>query len=139
MSIIAPLRGSPFVDNKGVPLSRVMQWIESVTDAVKPGDVQSKTSAYTLLTSDAGVTCDASGGDFTVTLPDATKLKGREYFVQNAGTSGTVNIVASSGDGTNWVLLGFIGDGTTVLNEFWVTDSGESIVDENGEELIFAI
>jgi len=160
---IAPLRGVPLLDDKGIPTHRFMQWIETITGAVKPGDVQTKSSAYTLLTTDAGVTCDASSGNFAITLPDATKIKGHEYFVQNEGTSGTVTIgtfgtqkiggsdaiITPAGipypaphlksDGVNWVLLGFIGEGTTLITEFWVTDTGENIVDENGEEILFAI
>ena len=160
-NVVAPLRGSPFVDDKGVPLPRVIQWIETITGMVKPGDVQTKTSSYTLLTTDAGVTCDPTGGNFSITMPDATKLKGQEYFVQNEGATGTVSIgtfgsqqIAGSdviqiaatlpfsaphlkSDGVNWVLLGFIGDATKLLTAFWVTDTGEQMVDDLGEELIF--
>ena len=161
LDVISPLRGGQFVDENGVPLARVMQWIESITGAVKPGDVQAKSTAYQLLGTDAGVICNTDSGSFTITLPDATKVKGKEYFVQNASTTGTVTIdtfenqlVAGSdliqtastlpysaphlkSDGSNWVLLGFIGDSTKILVSKWVTDLGEQMITDDGAELIF--
>lgn len=51
--------------------------------------------------------CDASGGDFAVTLPDAALVKGFTVYIYVSGGNVTVNGVAQSGqtwisNGTQW-------------------------------------
>jgi len=59
-------------------------------ELTKPNAIQFETAAYQLLESDSGVVGDASAGAFDVTLPDPTRTKDRDFFVQNAGVSGNV-------------------------------------------------
>lgn len=88
----------------------------------------SKTAAYTLTSTDDGLTCDASGGAFTVTLPPSSGIAGKEYTIfksdasANAVTvdgnaSETINGAATfilanqyasvtvKSDGTNWGIV----------------------------------
>lgn len=48
--------------------------------------------AYTATDLDSVILCDASGGGFTVTLPDAATVKGKVVTIKNIGSSGTVVI-----------------------------------------------
>ena len=87
----------------------------------------SKTSNYTLVSTDFGVNC--TSGTFTVTLPSAASSTGKIYMVKNSGT-GVITLATSSGDqidgyasgsitliqydamllqssGTTWVILSY--------------------------------
>jgi len=71
--------------------------------------VIAKTGAYTVTTSDNGklITCDASGGAFTVTLLAAATAGGTfEVMIKNIGSSGVVTI---DGDGSETI------DGSTTV------------------------
>lgn len=54
----------------------------------------SKTTTYTATISDYAIDC-TGGGTFTVTLPTAVGITGREYVVTNSGT-GTITIATTS-------------------------------------------
>lgn len=91
--------------------------------------IATKTTAYTLTATDHTVLCHAQTGAFTVTLPSAASLAGREYVIKKIDTSGnSITVTPSSGqtidtaanyslatahkyvrlqsDGTNWFVIG---------------------------------
>jgi len=72
-----------------------------------------KTAAYTLTASDSIVSADATGGAFTLTLPTAVGITGREYVVKriNAGA----NNVTIDGAGSELID----GAATLVLTAQW--------------------
>lgn len=72
----------------------------------------SKTTTYTLTEDDYRVFGDASGGDFTLTLPTAVGITGREYNIINIGATGNVTI---DGDGTETIS----GSTTLTLTAQW--------------------
>ena len=55
-------------------------------------EIVAKTGAYTAATADDIIECDASGGDFTLTLYAASGNAGRRLIVKNAGASGVVTL-----------------------------------------------
>jgi hypothetical protein len=56
-----------------------------------------KTANYTLTSSDDVVLADASGGDFTLTLPTAVGKDGKLFFVKNINALGTVTVATTGG------------------------------------------
>lgn len=80
------------------------------------------TATYSILIDDGTIGADASGGSFTVTLPSAIGLAGREYRVKKLSSGGTVTVATSSSqtiDGsstapltTQWTAVGFISTGS---------------------------
>jgi len=88
-------------------------------------NVVTKTSAYTATTSDFLIKCDASGGDFTVTLPAASGVSGLILNIKNT-VSGVVTVDGNASetidgsttvtvnnpsnlqimcDGSNWIVI----------------------------------
>ena len=63
--------------------------------------VVNKTTTYTLTSTDHLVTCDATGGAFTVTLPVAASHAGREYVLIKTDSSG--NAVTLDGNGSETI------------------------------------
>lgn len=58
-----------------------------------------KTGAYTAAIGDHVITCDASGGAFTVTLPAASGVAGRIYHIKKTDSSGNaVTVDGNSGE-----------------------------------------
>lgn len=94
------------------------QWIIRGTSGV--AGVSTKTGAYTVTLNDFGrlFSCDASGGDFTVTLPAAaTAGDGFTVAVKNSGTSGAVTIDGNSAetiDGSATIVLRTRGTGVVL-------------------------
>ncbi len=87
----------------------------TATFSLLSAPVTSKSSAYVMLTADLGdlFAADASGSDFTLTLPSAiTAGAGKGYFVENVGSTGIVTIatvssqtiISSSGSATTLTL-----------------------------------
>lgn len=60
--------------------------------------IVAKTANYTATASDFTITCDASGGAFTITLPAAASHTGRIYNIKNTGATGTVTIDANASE-----------------------------------------
>lgn len=61
--------------------------------------VASKTAAYTLVASDSVVLCNATSGAFTVTLPTAVGISGRQYSIKRVnGGINVVTVAAASGE-----------------------------------------
>ncbi len=60
----------------------------------------SKTANYAALITDSFLDLDATGGNRTITLPDATTCKAREYTVKRVDASGNTAGVASTGGQT---------------------------------------
>lgn len=60
----------------------------------------SKTSAYTATSSDCVISCDASGGAFTITLPTASGIAGRLYRIKKSDTSGNAVTIDPNGSET---------------------------------------
>jgi len=128
--IIAPARGLPFVDEGGIPVPRMVQWLEGVTQKVQTGQSTTTTTNYTLTALDEGVNSDTTDGDLTITLPDAKLLKGHTFYVQAIGSANTTTVNSSGliggvtsitipsslpfpcphfkSDGSAWMILGYI-------------------------------
>jgi len=53
-----------------------------------------KTANYTLAATDYGVICNTNS--FTITLPTAVSIAGREYFIKNIGSGTTITIATTS-------------------------------------------
>lgn len=72
-----------------------------LTGTVEPSrSVISKTTTYTTDSDDLGkeINCDASGGDFTITLLSAvTATDGGSYVIKNSASSGNVTVSAGGG------------------------------------------
>jgi hypothetical protein len=60
-----------------------------------------KTGAYTAAIGDHVITCDASGGAFTVTLPAASGVAGRIYHIKKTDSSG--NAVTVDGNSSETI------------------------------------
>ena len=94
-----------FTDSAGTTI-----WTaDPVHGIITDRSVAAKTGAYTVTTADNGklITGDASGGDFTITLPAAATAGGTfEVTINNIGSSGTVTV---DGDGSETI------DGSTTL------------------------
>ena len=110
----------------------------SITNVITSGTFKSngiisnivtKTSAYTILTSDEIITADATSALFTITLPTAVGVTGQTYTIKrinsgsNAVTVGTTSSQTIDGittyalsaqykyvkvvsDGANWIIIG---------------------------------
>jgi lysophospholipase L1-like esterase len=111
-------------DNGVIPAGKLKQVTVSDLGAALGGGsggqvpTQTVTSDYTATGSDCMLFGDTSGGDFTITLPAATGITGKQYYVFNAGT-GTLTIGATiaglSPDPQvdQYAGLGVVSDGTT--------------------------
>lgn len=83
------------------------KWIQI---AFQDSAVVSKSADYSIDESDDVVLCDATGGAFDVTLPDAADFNGRRFTIKrlNSG-SNSVTVAAASGqtiDGASTSVLG---------------------------------
>ena len=75
------------------------QWFDQIARFGRKMTFQeSVTTTYTVAEEIFAVLADASGGNFTVTLPDATDRPGRLIFVKNVGASGTVTVGVTGSD-----------------------------------------
>jgi len=63
-----------------------------------PSSIIPKTEAYTATAMDKLILCDATGGGFTVTLPAASGIVGREYIIKKIDSS--ANSVKVDGNGS---------------------------------------
>jgi len=83
--------------------------------------VASKTSAYTLTASDSIALCDATGAAFTITLPTAAGVAGRQYTVKRVnGGSNNVTVATTSSqtiDGATTYVLSAQYDKITVTSD----------------------
>lgn len=85
------------------------KWIQI---ALQASSIVSKTSAYSIATTDDVVLCNATGGAFDVTLPDADDFKGRRFTIKrlNSGSNAvTLKVAVGSGqtiDGASTSVLG---------------------------------
>lgn len=75
---------------------------------------QSKTSAYTILTSDDIIFANAVGGAFTLTLPSAVNLTGK--VIRIVKTDSTFNAVTIDGNGAETISGPSGASATTTLN-----------------------
>lgn len=78
-----------------------------------------KTGTYTLTKTDSILEADASGGDFTLTLPTAVGAGGRRYTIINTSSGNTT--VDGSGsqtiDGATTVALGIPSEAITIVSD----------------------
>jgi len=58
--------------------------------------IVTKLAAYTATTLDSTILCNASGGTFTLTLPNATTTSGVEYLIKKINTGNTVTVSANT-------------------------------------------
>lgn len=65
-----------------------------------PCPTAAKTAAYTLGIADETVKADATGGAFTITLPDATACPGRMYTVKRMNSGGNAVTVGTTSSQT---------------------------------------
>lgn len=93
----------------------------------KIGPVTSVTTTYTILTSDETILANTSGGAFTITLPTAVGIAGKEYTIKNIGSP--VNAVTVDGDGAETIdgtatrIITSQNDSITVRSdgtEYWI-------------------
>lgn len=63
--------------------------------------ISSKTSSYTLASSDELITCNATSGAFTLTLPTAVGISGRVYYIKKTDT--TLNAITVDGSGAETI------------------------------------
>lgn len=61
----------------------------------------SKTGDYTVSTTDRFIIVDASGGNITITLPEASTCQGYEFTIKKIDSS--VNTVTIDGDGAETI------------------------------------
>jgi len=78
--------------------SGVLSWISPVA-ASSILTLTTKTANYTATTADQVIRCDASGGEFTITLYTAVGNSGRFIYIKNVKDSGNV-IVDANGSQT---------------------------------------
>jgi hypothetical protein len=67
--------------------------IAKIGSGAMGASVVSKTGAYTLTSSDDVVIADASGANFTITLPTAVGIQGKRYKIKNETTDETYNVL----------------------------------------------
>lgn len=60
-------------------------------NAIVLATLVTKTTTYAILTTDNVILCNASGGAFTVTLPTAVSVTGKQYTIKK--TDSTLNVV----------------------------------------------
>ena len=103
-------------------------WAASSGGGSNPS-VVSKTTTYTITTSDSTVLCDATSAAFTVTLPTAVSVSGKTYVVKKIDSSANAITIATTSsqtidtistqtlgiqnawlvmqsDGSNWQIIG---------------------------------
>ena len=76
-------------------------------------DVVTKTAAYTITTDNRVILCDATSAAFTVTLPTAVGIEGREFTIVK--TDSSVNAVTVDGNGSETIN----GATTKALSSQW--------------------
>ena len=85
-----------------------------------------KTAAYTLTASDSIVTCDASAGAFTISLPTASGIAGRQYTIKKIDSSANAITIQPYGTETidgaatytlsaQWKYVTIVSNGTNWL------------------------
>lgn len=104
-----------------------LRWAQIASGGVIT-NLRNKTTTYTADAQDHTITCDATGGTFTVTLPAAASHTGRIYVIKKTTAANTVTIDANASetidgattvdlttqysgkviqcDGTNWHIIG---------------------------------
>jgi hypothetical protein len=89
--------------------------------AEQGASLATKTSAYTLITTDSVIVADATAGAFTVTLPSAAGIAGRQYTIKRTNGGGNNVTVGSMGgqtiDGASTKILGAQFSYLTVLSD----------------------
>jgi hypothetical protein len=84
---VAVKPGFYYYSNKSVTLDGGT-WLPVVAkDAVVAPSVITKTASYVIVDSDSTVLCNAAGGGFTVSLPDAAINSGKTYIISKTDTS----------------------------------------------------
>jgi len=76
-----------------------------------------KTAAYTITATDSTITGDASGGAFTVTLPTAASITGRQYTIKRTNATNNITVACNGAetiDGATTKTLGTQWAGFTV-------------------------
>lgn len=114
-------------DSKGRFPQVWIRWFTHVCAAITNNNfsnitIPAITANITLGNTDSTVLCDASGGIFTVTLPDVLEFSGFRYNIKKVDTS--ANDVTIDGDGAN-----IDGAGTKLLSgsgypSFYVQSDG---------------
>lgn len=90
--------------------------------------ITTRTTGYTATTSDYGILCNATTAAFTITLPTAASVGGRQYFIKKVDSSANAITIATTAsqtiegvttrtltaqwqslhvmsDGANWVII----------------------------------
>jgi len=110
--------------NTGTPAVPI--WSAATSSVSYPGISARLTASYTMTKDDSTILFDASGGNLTATLPAASSLKGKVFYVRkDEGSSNTLTISPSvmlsgslisitmnyaktikiQSDGSNWVVI----------------------------------
>src|SRR3990167_3635118 len=114
--------------------------------AVTDSAVLSKTGAYTVTSSDSGalILCNANGGAFTVTLPEAATLSsGFQVSIKKIDTSSNAVTIDGSAaetveDIASWVLNAPYESVTLVTDavEWFIRDTTKELRDNSGNEVL---
>ncbi|RTZ10704.1 hypothetical protein EKM05_02065 [Flavobacterium sp. GSP27] len=87
IGLVAVKPGFYYYSNKSVTLNGGT-WLAVVSkDAVVATSVVTKTASYVIVDSDSTVLCNATGGGFTVSLPDAAINSGKTFIISKTDTS----------------------------------------------------
>lgn len=84
------------------------------------------TAAYTVTDTDSVMLCNPTSGAFTVTLPSAASIAGRQYTIKRVNTSNAVTVAAASGqtiEGSATFVLSTGFAGITVVSDgsnWWI-------------------
>jgi hypothetical protein len=87
------------------------------TSSGKSYAIASKTADYTILVKDEFITCDATAGAFTLTLPDVWLSSNRRYFVKKIDNTVNQVIVTGTIEGDSNVRLGPGRDDMTIISD----------------------
>jgi hypothetical protein len=121
--------GAPVTDESGFSSQVWSSWFQRMSSQVQGLSITSVTGAYTASFDDDVILANATGGAFSVTLPNAEERKGKVLFIKKTDASGNAvtldgfdsqtidgsatHAIASQynsrtivSDGSNWMIIG---------------------------------
>lgn len=105
-----------------------------------------KTADYTVTSSDSFVSCDATGGTVTLTLPTAASISGRNYTFKKIDSSANACVIdgnaAETIDGAATYVIAQQNDAVTVIATASTTwnirnAAGFALTDPNADRIVF--
>jgi hypothetical protein len=80
--------GAPVTDESGFSSQVWSSWFQRMSSQVQGLSITSVTGAYTASFDDDVILANATGGAFSVTLPNAEERKGKVLFIKKTDASG---------------------------------------------------